>query len=80
MEARADAVKFQTFSVDRLLTRDAAKAEYQQRATGREQTQYEMLARLQLLPRRPRRRRSPHCARVGIKLMSTPFDPESATS
>ena len=35
--ARADAVKFQTFSVDRLLTRRAAKAEYQQRATGREQ-------------------------------------------
>ena len=75
--ARADAVKFQTFSVDRLLTRGAAKAEYQQRATGREQSQYEMLARLALSPA-DHEMLFAYCARQGIEFMSTPFDAESA--
>jgi N,N'-diacetyllegionaminate synthase len=75
--AGADAVKFQTFTVDRLLTRRAAKAEYQQRATGSEQSQYEMLARLELSPA-DHEMLFAHCARVGIEFMSTPFDPESA--
>ena len=75
--ARADAVKFQTFSVDRLLTRRAAKAEYQERATGREQSQYEMLARLALSPA-DHEMLFAYCARQGIEFMSTPFDPESA--
>ena len=75
--AGADAVKFQTFTVDRLLTRRAAKAEYQQRATGSEQSQYEMLARLELSPADHEMLFS-YCAQVGIEFMSTPFDPESA--
>ena len=75
--AGADAVKFQTFTVDRLLTRRAAKAEYQQRATGSEQSQYEMLARLELSPS-DHEMLFAHCAKVGIEFMSTPFDPESA--
>jgi N-acetylneuraminate synthase len=75
--AGVDAVKFQTFNVDRLLTRGAAKAEYQRRATGGEQSQYEMLARLELSPADHEMLLS-YCARVGIEFMSTPFDPESA--
>jgi N-acetylneuraminate synthase len=75
--AGADAVKFQTFTVNRLLTRRAAKAEYQQRATGSEQSQYEMLARLELSPA-DHEMLFAHCADVGIEFMSTPFDPESA--
>ena len=75
--AGADAVKFQTFTVNRLLTRRAAKAEYQQRATGGEQSQYEMLARLELSPA-DHEMLFAHCADVGIEFMSTPFDPESA--
>ena len=75
--AGADAVKFQTFTVNRLLTRRAAKAEYQQRATGGEQSQYEMLARLELSPS-DHEMLFAHCAGVGIEFMSTPFDPESA--
>jgi N-acetylneuraminate synthase len=75
--AGADAVKFQTFTVDRLLTRRAAKAEYQRRATGSEQSQYEMLARLELSPG-DHETLFAHCAAVGIEFMSTPFDPESA--
>lgn len=75
--AGADAIKFQTFTVDRLLTRRAAKAEYQQRATGSEQSQYEMLARLELSPA-DHEMLFAHCAKAGIEFMSTPFDPESA--
>jgi N-acetylneuraminate synthase len=75
--ARADAIKFQTFTVDRLLTRGAAKAEYQRRATGSEQSQYEMLARLELSPADHEMLFS-HCEEAGIEFMSTPFDPESA--
>jgi N-acetylneuraminate synthase len=75
--AGADAVKFQTFRVDRLLTRRAAKAEYQRRATGSEQSQYEMLARLELSPA-DHEMLLAYCTRVGIEFTSTPFDPESA--
>lgn len=75
--AGADAVKFQTFTVDRLVTRRAATAEYQQRATGGVQSQYEMLARLELSPA-AHQTLFTYCAEVGIEFMSTPFDPESA--
>lgn len=75
--AGADAVKFQTFHVDRLLTRRAAKADYQRRATGNDQSQYEMLARLELSPA-DHEMLFAHCAAAGIEFMSTPFDPESA--
>lgn len=75
--AGADAVKFQTFRVDRLVTRRAAKAEYQQRATGSDQSQYEMLARLELSPAHHEMLFA-HCGAAGIEFMSTPFDPESA--
>ncbi len=75
--ARADAVKFQTFAVDRLVTRSAATAEYQRRALGGEPSQYEMLARLELSPA-DHEMLLAHCARCGIEFMSTPFDPESA--
>src|SRR5882762_5542372 len=73
--AGADAVKFQTFRVDRLLTRRAAKAEYQQRTTGSGQSQYEMLARLELSAE-DHEMLFAHCAKVGIEFVSTPFDPE----
>jgi N-acetylneuraminate synthase len=75
--ARADAIKFQTFNVDRLLTRGAAKAEYQRRATGSGQSQYEMLARLELSPA-DHEMLYAYCGEAGIEFMSTPFDPESA--
>jgi sialic acid synthase SpsE len=75
--AGADAVKFQTFVVDRLVTRDAATAEYQQRALGGESSQYQMLARLEL-SEADHEMLAAHCAARGIEFMSTPFDPESA--
>ena len=47
-EAGADAVKFQTFDVDHLVTLNAEKAEYQQVSTSLNESQYQMLKKLQL--------------------------------
>lgn len=74
-DAGADAVKFQTFSVDRLVTPTAAPAEYQRR-TGAA-SQHEMLRQLEL-SRAAHEELAAHCASRGIEFMSAAFDPESA--
>ena len=47
-KAGADAVKFQTFIPEKLVSRYAQKAEYQKVTTGQQDTQLEMLRKLQL--------------------------------
>lgn len=47
-DAGADLVKFQTFSAERLATRQSDKAKYQLATTDNSETQYEMLSRLEL--------------------------------
>lgn len=47
-EAGADAVKFQTFKAERLVCKNAGKAEYQLDATDKSETQYDMLKKLEL--------------------------------
>jgi len=73
----ADAVKFQTFSVDALLTREAPKAGYQLETTGSAESQRDMLARLELgtdaLAELGER-----AAKRGLVFFSTPFDEASA--
>lgn len=71
--AGADAVKFQTFRASEIVSRNAAKAAYQQQTTGAAESQFEMLKRLELsfadhyeLKR--------HAAACGIEFLSTPFD------
>ena len=76
-EAGADAVKFQTFVPELLVTPDAPKAEYQSRATEAIESQYEMLTRLQLSSDAHRRLMG-HCKEKGILFLSTPFDEASA--
>ncbi|MFM8835863.1 MAG: N-acetylneuraminate synthase family protein, partial [Actinomycetota bacterium] len=46
--AGADAVKFQSFNAESLVTTDAEMAEYQIANTGKSESQYEMLKRLEL--------------------------------
>jgi N,N'-diacetyllegionaminate synthase len=75
-EAGADYVKFQTFTADRLVTRRAAKADYQLAATGGRESQHEMLRRLELSPE-AHQRIIAHCASRGISFLSTGFDAES---
>jgi len=77
VDAGADAVKFQTFVADRLATRDAPKAPYQEETTG-EQSQYEMLRELELT-RADHERLQSYCREHDIEFLSTPFDAESAT-
>lgn len=77
LEAKADAVKFQTFSADRLVTRDASKAQYQKETTD-EEGQYDMLKRYEL-NRDAHEELISYCADRDITFLSTPFDRESAS-
>ena len=75
--AGADYVKFQSFRADRLASRDAAKAAYQIAATGEDESQFEMLRRLELSDD-DHRALMAHCRTSGIRFLSTPFDEERA--
>lgn len=74
--AGADAVKFQTFSADKLVVQGVGKAEYQIRETG-EGDQHSMLKALELSPE-TYRRIFERCQAIGIEFMSTPFDEDAA--
>ncbi len=74
-DAGADLVKFQTFSADRLATRDARKADYQASTTGAGESQHAMLRRLEL-SEDAHRMLIAHCAQRGIGFFSTGFDIE----
>jgi N,N'-diacetyllegionaminate synthase len=76
-EGGADAVKFQTFSVDALLTPEAPKAGYQLETTGASESQREMLAHLELGVDRLAELRD-RAARHGLVFFSAPFDEASA--
>ena len=71
--AGADAVKFQTFSTGELLIETSEKARYQKETTGACESQYEMLAKLEL-PSSAFRGLKKHADRRKIPFLSTPFD------
>jgi N-acetylneuraminate synthase len=71
--AGADAVKFQTFKAEELVTQTAAKAEYQQQSTGTDESQLAMLRNLELKYEFHFRLRD-YCKRQGIQFLSTAFD------
>ena len=48
VDAGADYVKFQTFKVEYLVTRTAEKAEYQKNLIERNESQFDMLKKLEL--------------------------------
>ncbi|MBN1859354.1 N-acetylneuraminate synthase, partial [Candidatus Bipolaricaulota bacterium] len=73
----ADAVKFQTFKAERIASADAPKAEYQMRSTGTDESQLDMLRRLELSKEEHRELVS-YCSEKGITFLSSPFDEESA--
>ncbi|MCL0053828.1 N-acetylneuraminate synthase [Dehalococcoidia bacterium] len=76
-DAGADAVKFQTFTAERLATTDAPKADYQMRTTDGTESQIEMLRRLELSPE-AHRSLMEQCQERNILFLSSPFDEESA--
>ena len=75
-ESGADAIKFQTFVAENLVSRSAAKAEYQKETTDPNESQLSMIKRLQLSWDAFRNLKS-YADKIGIKFMSTPFDHDS---
>jgi N-acetylneuraminate synthase/N,N'-diacetyllegionaminate synthase len=71
--AGADAVKFQTFIASEVLTTEAAKADYQKTTTGEQESQLEMVKRLELSFGDFRKLKI-YCDDQGITFLSTPFD------
>lgn len=75
-KAGVDAIKFQTFKAENLVSRKAPKAPYQLKTTDEEESQYEMLKKLefdvsdyQVLMN--------CCRENNIEFLSTPFDTDS---
>ena len=48
--AGADAVKFQTFRAESLVCKNARKADYQMETTDKDESQFDMLKKLELTP------------------------------
>ncbi len=75
-DAGADAVKFQTFRAEALVSSSAPKAEYQKASTDTEESQFDMLQKLEL-DEAAHITLANHCRVRGIQFLSTPFDMES---
>ena len=72
-DAGADAVKFQTFVADQLVSRFASKAPYQVDLTQSGESQLEMLQKLQLSESQ-HKELFKHCQARNIDFISSPFD------
>jgi N,N'-diacetyllegionaminate synthase len=71
-----DAVKFQTFTADKVISRFAPKAEYQKRTTGTGESQLDMARKLELSVAQQRELLE-HCRMRKVAFLSTPFDLDS---
>ena len=74
--AGADVVKFQTWKTENLITRNVDQAEYQAKNSGKQETQFDMLKKLELSYDDFRKIKS-HCDDIGIVFSSTADEPES---
>ena len=72
----ANAVKFQTFKTEKLVSKTAKKADYQKHTTDLSETQFEMLNRLEL-DLSAHKELIRHCKEKSIMFLSTPFDHNS---
>ncbi len=75
-EAGADAVKFQSFKADNLVSKKAEKADYQKKTTSESESQYEMIKKLEL-DEASHIELINYSKRKKIKFLSSPFDLES---
>ena len=76
VDAGADAVKFQTFKAEKVVSRYAPKAEYQKKTTSADESQLEMVKKLEL-DKVAHEELLAHCRFRNIQFLSTPFDLES---
>lgn len=73
VEAGADAVKFQSFKTEHLILKSVPKATYQTQTTSAQESQFEMLKRLELNIEQTQRLFD-YCTTKGIQFLTTPFD------
>lgn len=73
----ADAVKFQAFRTEDLVTPQSRKAEYQVKTTGGDNSQFSMLKQLELSMDEQAGLKK-HCDEAGILYLCTPYDEKSA--
>lgn len=72
-DAGADCVKFQTFVAEEVISKYAPKAEYQKETTNAEESQFDMVKKLELSFEQFRQIKA-YCDKKGIRFLSTPFD------
>ena len=75
-ESCVDAVKFQTFKAERVVSKKAEKAQYQKDATNESESQFEMLKKLEL-DVEAHKELIAYCEKKSIMFLSTPFDHDS---
>ena len=76
VEAGADAVKFQTFKAENLVTKSADKADYQKQTTDESESQFDMIKKLEL-DIDIHKKLIKYCNEKDIMFLSTPFDHDS---
>ncbi|MHA1185403.1 MAG: N-acetylneuraminate synthase [Candidatus Heimdallarchaeota archaeon] len=77
IESGANAIKFQTFKAENLAKKNAPKAAYQKNLTDKDETQYQMLKKLELSKDDTKKIFS-YCEKKAIECFSTPYGIESA--
>jgi N,N'-diacetyllegionaminate synthase len=75
-DAGADYVKFQTFKAEKLVTKSAGKADYQKKNIGNDESQFQMLKKLEL-SEEDHIELINYCSIKNIKFLSTAFDSDS---
>jgi N,N'-diacetyllegionaminate synthase len=75
-DAKADAVKFQTFKAENVISKFAEKAEYQKQTTGSNESQLDMVKKLEFSFDTFIKLKE-YCTSKDIMFFSTPFDMES---
>ena len=76
VESKVDAVKFQTFKAKNVISKNAEKANYQKESTGIQESQLEMVQKLEL-DKSAHYELMLYCKKNKIIFLSTPFDHDS---
>ncbi|RLC54305.1 MAG: N-acetylneuraminate synthase [Candidatus Cloacimonadota bacterium] len=76
VKAGANAVKFQAFKTENLILTNVQKAQYQKKTTGSDESQFEMLKKLEITKDQNIELIN-YCTQNNIIFLTTPFDEES---
>jgi len=76
VEAKVDAVKFQTFRTENCISKNAQKADYQKQTTDVNESQFDMIKKLEL-DLNTHKELITYCNSKNIMFLSTPFDLDS---